>query len=78
MRERLLRYYEGKKGVEKVGQAVDDALKEFRGQNGYDFFEFLTNDKARKKHQLKQHQIPSYDDDDFLKAFQDEQDFEKD
>jgi len=57
---------------------IEEALEEFKNQNGYDFLEFLTNEKIQKKHHLKQHQIPSYDDDDFLKNFQDEQKIDND
>jgi hypothetical protein len=52
---------------------VQEALKDFKNNQGYDFLDMLTNPKTRKKHILKQLQIPNYDDNDQLEEMEYEQ-----
>lgn len=66
-----------KKDKQKKLSALEQALKEFKDSNGYDFLDMINNRKIKQKHLLKQHQVPDYDDDDFLNIFQDIQDVEK-
>ena len=50
---------------------MEEALLEFKKDNGYDFLDMINNPKTRHKHKLKQLQKKNYDDDDFLEKFQD-------
>jgi hypothetical protein len=59
--------------INKKVSPVEEALKRFRDENGYDFLEMINNDRIRKKHLLKQLQKKDYDDNDFLDLFQDKQ-----
>ncbi|GIO18173.1 hypothetical protein J18TS1_12730 [Oceanobacillus oncorhynchi subsp. incaldanensis] len=52
---------------------VEEALQEFRKENGYDFLEMTNDPKIRAKHALKQMQKPNYSDNDFLEKYQDYQ-----
>lgn len=52
---------------------VQEALNDFKSNQGYDFLEMLTNPKTRKKHNLKQLQVPDYNDDDQLELLEHEQ-----
>jgi hypothetical protein len=52
---------------------LDIALDRFEKENGYSFKEMIENSRIRKKHKLKQMQKPNYDDDDFLKIYENEQ-----
>jgi hypothetical protein len=60
-------------GADKMLSPVDQALKRFRNENGYDFLEMINNDKIRKKHLFKQMQKKDYDDNEFFELFQDKQ-----
>ncbi|MCZ0757081.1 hypothetical protein [Anoxybacillus sp. J5B_2022] len=60
-------------GADKKLSPVDQALKRFRNENGYDFLEMINNDKIRKKHLFKQMQKKDYDDNEFFELFQDKQ-----
>ncbi|MGG3987314.1 hypothetical protein [Bacillus smithii] len=52
---------------------LDIALDRFEKENGYSFKEIIENPKVKQKHRLKQMQKPNYDDDDFLKVYENEQ-----
>ncbi|MFD1388498.1 hypothetical protein ACFQ4Z_17130 [Oceanobacillus oncorhynchi subsp. oncorhynchi] len=52
---------------------VEEALQEFRKENGYDFLEIINDPKIRTEHSLKQIQKSTYNDNDFLEKFQDDQ-----
>jgi hypothetical protein len=58
--------------VKKISP-VEEALKRFHDENGYDFLEMINNERIRKKHHLRQLQKKDYDDNDFLELFQDKQ-----
>ncbi|MGG3894315.1 hypothetical protein RA955_13490 [Geobacillus proteiniphilus] len=60
-------------GASKKVSPVDEALKRFRDENGYDFLDMINNDKIRKKHLLKQIQKKDYSDNDFFEMFEDKQ-----
>lgn len=59
------------KNEEEKLSPVEEALLEFKKDNGYDFLDMINNPKTRHKHKLKQLQKKNYDDDDFLEKFQD-------
>ncbi|MED4883122.1 hypothetical protein [Bacillus smithii] len=52
---------------------LDIALDRFEKENGYSFNEMVKNPKVKQKHRLKQMQKPNYDDDDFLKVYENDQ-----
>lgn len=60
----------------KSGEAlspVEQALKEFKKENGYEFLEMTNDSKVQLRHKLKQLQKKNYDDNDFLERYQDSQ-----
>lgn len=59
--------------VEKKKSPVDEALKRFRDENGYEFLDMINNTKIRQKHLLRQLQKRDYDDNDFFDLFENKQ-----
>ncbi|MCQ5366088.1 hypothetical protein NOW01_13965 [Anoxybacillus salavatliensis] len=59
--------------VKKNKSPVDEALKRFRDENGYEFLDMINNTKIRQKHLLRQLQKRDYDDNDFFDLFENKQ-----
>lgn len=49
---------------------VEEAMQEFKSENGYDFLDIINDPKVRYRHNFKQLQKKNYNDDDFLKRFE--------
>lgn len=59
--------------VNKQKFPVEEALKRFRDENGYEFLDMINNEKIRKKHLFKQLQKKDYNDNDFFDLFENKQ-----
>lgn len=59
--------------INKKMSPVEEALKRFRDENGYDFLEMINDEKIRKKHLFRQLQKKDYNDNEFFELFQDKQ-----
>lgn len=59
--------------VNKQKSPVEEALKRFRDENGYEFLDMINNEKIRKKHLFKQLQKKDYNDNDFFDLFENKQ-----
>lgn len=60
-------------GTNKKQSPLDQALDDFKKENGYNFLDMINDEKIRRKHLFKQLQKDNYNDDDFLKHFQNKQ-----
>ncbi|MBE2940429.1 hypothetical protein [Anoxybacillus flavithermus] len=59
--------------MNKKKSPVDEALKRFRDENGYEFLDMINNTRIRQKHLLRQLQKRNYDDNDFFDLFENKQ-----
>ncbi len=57
----------------KQKSPVEEALKRFRDENGYEFLDMINNEKIRKKHLFKQLQKKDCNDNDFFDLFENKQ-----
>ncbi|WP_017728473.1 hypothetical protein [Halalkalibacterium ligniniphilum] len=73
MLKELVRRKEDCDNSQKKVSPVEQALKRFKMDNGYDFLDMVNDEKIRKRHQFKQMQKKEYDDNEFLETFQNNQ-----
>ncbi|WP_297990955.1 hypothetical protein [uncultured Anoxybacillus sp.] len=59
--------------MNKNKSPVDEALKRFRDENGYEFLDMINNTRIRQKHLLRQLQKKDYNDNDFFELFENKQ-----
>ena len=55
---------------EKSLSPVEEALREFQQENGYEFMDMIKDPRVRDRHNFKQLQKKDYNDDDFFKKFE--------